>query len=123
MQNEAPSQKGDLRQRCVRFSIWAIRFVETLSQSAADQVLAKQFLRSATSIGANVFEAFGSGSKRDFAHFFSVALKSAKETGYWLLLFRATAKGDQQLVSEMLVECSELSRMIAASILTAKGER
>lgn len=123
MQSEAQNQKGDLRERCVRFSVLAIQFVETLPQKLADQVLAKQFLRASTSIGANIVEAFGSGSKRDFAHFFSITLKSAKETLYGLSLFRVTGKGDQELVAEMLRECNELTRMIAASILTVKGKR
>lgn len=123
MQNEVQNQKGDLRQRCLMFSVLVVRFVETLSSRETDRVLAKQLLRAATSIGANVAEAFGSGSKRDFVNFFSIALKSSKETAYWLLLFQSTKKGDQDILRQLLTECSELSRMIAASILTAKGRR
>ena len=57
-------------------------------------VLSKQLLRSATSIGANVFEATAAITKRDFAHKMSIASKEARETYYWLKLLK-----DSKLVS------------------------
>lgn len=124
MQNETNnSKRTDRRERCLEFSVLAIRFVETLPHSPINQVLGKQFLRAATSMGANVSEAFGAGSKRDFANFFAMGLKSAKETRYWLLLFRRTGRGDQDLLELLFNECEEISRMIAASILTVRGQR
>ena len=51
-------------------------------------VLSKQLLRSATSIGANVFEATAAITKRDFAHKMSIASKEARETYYWLKLLK-----------------------------------
>ena len=52
--------------------------------------LMKQLLRSGTSIGANVEEAQGSESKRDFVHKYSIAVKEARETHYWLRLLAST---------------------------------
>ena len=86
-------------------------------------VLAKQLLRAATSIGANVVEATGAGSKKDFINFFTIALKSARETQYWLYLFRESGKGDQNAVRELLDEAGQLTKMLSSSILTAKGHR
>ena len=51
-------------------------------------VISKQLLRSATSIGANVFEASAAISKKDFAHKMSIASKEARETYYWLKLLK-----------------------------------
>ena len=51
-------------------------------------VLSKQFLRSGTSIGANIHEAVASVSKRDFIHKLGIALKEARETSYWLNLLK-----------------------------------
>ncbi|MEN8224508.1 MAG: four helix bundle protein [Bacteroidota bacterium] len=53
-----------------------------------EYILSKQLLRSATSIGANVFEAGAAISKRDFAHKMSIASKEARETYYWLKLLK-----------------------------------
>ena len=49
-------------------------------------VISKQLLRSATSIGANVEEAIGAQSRKDFIHKLSIAAKEARETRYWLKL-------------------------------------
>ena len=59
--------------------------------SKNEYVLSKQFLRSATSIGANVEEAQAGISKKDFIAKMSIASKEARETKYWILLI---AKGD-----------------------------
>lgn len=49
-------------------------------------ILSKQFLRSSTSIGANIHEAISAESTKDFIHKISIALKEAHETKYWLIL-------------------------------------
>jgi four helix bundle protein len=56
------------------------------SGDRAGWVLAKQFLRSATSIGANLEEARAAESRADFIHKYRIALKEARESAYWLLL-------------------------------------
>jgi len=89
----------------------------------SSQVITKQLLRSGTSIGANIVEAKGSGSKRDFASYFTHALKSANETLYWLGLLR-DAKGIQSPELEgLLRETKELANILGSSILTTKGKR
>lgn len=94
MQNQDDNQR-DLKKRCFNFSVEIINFLETLSKNNIDQTLLKQLLRSATSIGANIVEAHGSASKKDFQNYFSIALKSAKETHYWLYLLKETNRGNQ----------------------------
>ncbi len=124
MQNRTQNQKpGDLQERCLQFSVDLINFLEDLPKNMVTHILMSQIVRAATSIGANVHEAFGSGTKRDFVNFFAIALKSGKETIYWLKLFERTNRGDAQKAQLLIAECQELCRMIAASILTAKGKR
>jgi len=48
--------------------------------------LSKQLLKSGTSIGANVEEAIGAQSKKDFINKLSIAYKEARETSYWIRL-------------------------------------
>lgn len=67
------------------FSLKVIRLYHELIDQK-EYVLSKQLLRSATSIGANVFEASAAITKRDFAHKMSIASKEARETYYWLKL-------------------------------------
>ncbi|MBL7209654.1 MAG: four helix bundle protein, partial [Dehalococcoidia bacterium] len=72
-------------------------------------------LRSATSIGANVVEAQGAGSRKDYTNFFTHALKSANETKFWLGLLRDSGKAER--------EVTELVNILATSILTLKGKK
>ena len=67
------------------FSLEVIKYVEAL-EDGRRYVIANQLLRSATSIGANVWEAQNSESKADFVHKFKIAAKEAAETEYWLIL-------------------------------------
>ena len=67
------------------FSLMVITFCERL-ESEKKYVIARQLLKSGTSIGANAMEAQNSESKADFIHKFKIAAKEAEETQYWLLL-------------------------------------
>ena len=70
-----------------QFSLKIIQLYHELIKQQ-EYVLSKQLLRSATSIGANVFEASAAISKREFAHKMSIASKEARETYYWLKLLK-----------------------------------
>jgi four helix bundle protein len=67
------------------FSLKIIEFVEELEMKGK-QTVAKQLLRSGTSIGANISEAQGAESKQDFIHKLKISFKEINETGYWLKL-------------------------------------
>ena len=54
----------------------------------------KQLLRSATSIGANIHEAYSAASKADFINKMQIALKEASETDYWLIVLERTGYYD-----------------------------
>ena len=71
--------------KTIEFSLAIINYCEVLEQKKKF-VIAKQLLRSATSIGANVFEAQNAESKADFIHKMKIAAKEASETLYWLIL-------------------------------------
>lgn len=71
--------------KSIEFSLAIIKYVELL-ESYKKFVIAKQLLRSATSIGSNVHEAQNAESKSDFIHKFKIAAKEVEETKYWLTL-------------------------------------
>jgi four helix bundle protein len=72
------------------FASRIIKVYKFLSEEKRELVLSKQLLRSGTSIGANVEEAIAASSKADFANKLNIAAKEARETSYWLRLFKTT---------------------------------
>jgi len=69
----------------LEFAIEVVKYCEVL-ESNKKYVIARQLLRSGTSIGASVREAQNAESKPDFIHKFKIAAKEAEETEYWLLI-------------------------------------
>jgi len=123
MQNQNSKSKTDLKRRAYQYSIGVIEFLDTLPKDSSSQVIAKQLLRSATSMGANVVEAKGASSKRDFTNFFSHSLKSANESLYWLGLLRDAKKINNPQLEYLSNETKELANMLGSSILTLKGKK
>lgn len=72
------------------FAIRIIRLYQFLADNKKEYVIAKQVLRSGTSIGANVSESVFAQSRMDFVNKMSIALKEANETKYWLDLLVET---------------------------------
>jgi four helix bundle protein len=121
MQNYNEKLKIDIKKRAYIFSLEILYFLRELNKKDwIIEIMAKQLLRSATSIGANIIEAQAAGSRKEFINFLTIALKSANETKYWLGLFRDSQKLN---VDKLLKETDELSRILAAIIMKTKGER
>ena len=122
MQNEKEKFKENFIKRLVQFSVNIIRFSEKLKINRIFWPIADQLLRSATSIGANVVEAKSSSSKKDYIHFFEIALKSANETKYWLIVIQESAPEFKEASVNLYQEADEISKIIGSSILTLKGK-
>jgi len=121
MQSQNSKFKIKLKDRAYQYSIKIIEFLDALPKDTSSQVIAKQLLRSATSIGANIIEAQASSSKRDFTNFFNHSLKSANESLYWLGLLRDAKKINDAQLEYLLNEAKELANILGSSILTLKG--
>jgi len=78
-------RKNIIQEKTFNFSLKSIELYKVLA-SKNEYVLSKQFLRSATSIGANVEESAAAQSKKDFISKMAIASKEARETKYWLRL-------------------------------------
>ena len=115
--------RKELRYRVYQFSIDLIKFVAQFPNKKIFWIVSDQLLRSGTSIGANIVEAKSASSKRDFIKFYEIALKSANETKYWLGLLRDATKLDKTKIAKLLKEASEISNIIASSLLTMKGKK
>lgn len=121
--NQNKDYKKEFASRLIKFSLDSISLCSSVQKHPGLRFLSDQLSRSATSIGANVIEARGSGSKRDFVRFFQIALKSANETKYWLVLIDKSCPEYSKRAERLLDECSQIAKIIASSILTMKGKK
>jgi four helix bundle protein len=122
MENENSKHKIELKDRTYQYSIKMIEFLDNLPKDNSAQIISKQLLRSATSIGANIVEAQASSSKKDFTKYFDYSLKSANESVYWLNLLKDAKKINNNQIEYLLNEAKELAKVLGSSILTLKGK-
>lgn len=101
------------------FATQIVLFYEEFSKSKKDTTIAKQLLRSATSIGANINEAVYGNSKADFISKLHISLKETGESIYWLKLLKNTKLVNCDFDS-LLSLAEEIKRMLIASLNTAK---
>ncbi len=124
-ESEAEYQKPkprNIRERTFEYALMAIRLFQTLQErkEQAGWIIGKQYLRAATSIGANVEEAQSGESRLDFIHKYSIAQKEAKESLYWLRLLVASGILKEEKLSSLVHETEELISVITAIIVSAK---
>lgn len=108
-----------LLNKSLDFATKIVLFYEDYSKKRKDTTIAKQLLRSATSIGANLNEAVYGNSKADFISKLHISLKETGESIYWLTLLKRTKLIDYDF-DELLSLAEEIKRMLIASINTAK---
>ena len=79
-----------LLDKSLDFATQVVLFYEEFSKTKKDTTIAKQLLRSATSVGANINEAVYGNSKADFISKLHISLKETGESIYWLTLLKRT---------------------------------
>lgn len=111
-------KKNIIQEKSFEFALEIIYLHKQL-KSQNEYVISNQLLRSGTSIGANVEEAIGAQSKKDFVNKMSVAYKEARETFYWLRLLKESrlADGDFNIYLE---KAEELNKIISSILKTSK---
>jgi len=109
--------KNAVRDKSFEFAIAIIEFCELL-ESKKKHIIARQLLKSGTSIGANIREAHSSESKADFVHKLKIAAKEAEETEYWLLLCQNSKNYpfDESLIPTL----TEIQRLLSSIIFKSK---
>ena len=90
-------------------------------KTGSGRILGKQYLRSATSIGANIEEAQSGESKADFIHKFSIAQKEAKESLYWLKLLEKSSIVPKNRIMFLIQEIDEIIAIITSIIKNTKN--
>lgn len=111
-----------IREKSLDFAVRIVHLARYIADRRQDGVLSRQLLKSGTSIGANVREAIGAQSRRDFVARMHIALKEAYETEYWLeLLYRTEYLTDAEYRS-IFDDCRELTNILACIVKTAKAQ-
>ena len=106
-----------VKEKSLQLSFEAINIYKMLVDKK-EFILSKQFLRAATSIGANIHEADAGYSKKDFTAKMSIAAKEARETNYWVILIKHASiiKYDWIKFDNIL---EELTKLLTAIVKTS----
>ncbi|MFN0109432.1 MAG: four helix bundle protein [Blastocatellia bacterium] len=110
----------DLRVRTKAFALRVVRLFSSLPKTTEAQVMGKQVLRSATSVGAHYREACRARSTAEFISKIEVGLQELEETVYWLELLTESGIVKEELLLPLIQEADELIAILVASVKKAK---
>ncbi|TYP95890.1 four helix bundle protein [Sphingobacterium allocomposti] len=111
----------DIKHRAYDFAKQTVLFVGKQEYKHIYHSLIDQLLRSSASVGANLVEGYAGSSKNDFIKFYTIALKSANESKFWLCLLRDTIwKEHEGTLNRLLNEANEISKILASIIIKTK---
>jgi|TARA_R110000737_G_scaffold353499_1_gene406226 four helix bundle protein len=108
-----------LRTKSYRFALDSVFLFKQLTEEK-EFILSKQYVRSATSVGANIREGGNAQSPRDFISKMSISLKECGESQYWLDLLKDAAYINSNQHEKMYNQAEEIHRMLSSSIMTVK---
>jgi four helix bundle protein len=109
-----------LKEKSFLFGTQILELTRRLKESKTEYILCRQLLRSGTAIGAMVREAEFAQSKADFINKFSIALKEANETDYWINMILADQPYLEIRFHDTMRLLTEILKMLVSSIKTAK---
>ena len=112
-----------LTEKTQTFAIKVLQLCEHIQRDSIKVIVARQLGRSATSIGANTYEAKYAASTDDFVNKYRIALKECHETEYWLQLGLRAEYFAEEEVTPLLHECGVIRKMIIKSINTANKSK
>ena len=113
-------QKNITLQKSFDFAIRIVYLSRFIEKEHREFSVSKQIIRSGTSVGANLREAYNAESDKDFVHKCSIAQKECDETAYWLELLVETKLIDEPSFRSIYTDCQALLKIIKSIILTKK---
>lgn len=96
------------------FAVRIVKVYQFLCEEKKEFVLSKQLLRSGTSIGANIEEAIGGQSEKDFFAKLTISYKEARETHYWIRILKDTNYLSNEQAESLLKDADELLKIIGS---------
>ncbi|HEY4688507.1 MAG TPA: four helix bundle protein [Anaerolineae bacterium] len=115
--------REEMKARTKKFALRTIHLVGELPSSTTANVLGKQLLRAATSVGANYRAACRAKSRADFIAKLGIVEEEADECGYWFDLIVEAGLMKREHVADLMCEADEITAITVASIKTARSNR
>ena len=112
-----------LRNKSYNFALRIVKTYQFICSEKKEYILSKQLLRSGTSIGANIEEAIGGQSDKDFLSKLTIAYKEARESHYWIRLLKDSAYLTEKQADSLLKDNQELLKIIGAIQKTMKNRK
>ena len=112
-----------VQEKSYAFALRIIKLYKYLKNNKNEYDLSRQILRSGTSIGANIEEAIGAQSKKDFISKISIAYKETRETHYWIRLLRDSHFIESKQADSLLEDCVVLQKIIGTIQRTVKQKK
>ena len=115
-------QNNVVQTKSYAFAVRIVKLYQYLVKEKQEYVLSKQLVKSGTSIGANVEEAIGGQSQKDFQAKLSISYKEERETHYWLRLMQDSGYLSPTQSKSLLEDCSELLKILGSIQRTMKNQ-
>lgn len=112
-----------LKKRTFDFALNALKTIDVLKKTTANEVMGRQLIRSSTSVGANYRAACKAKSTADFINKLKIVEEESDESVYWLELIKSHNKINDSNYETLLKESKELERIFSASAITAKNNK
>ena len=106
-----------------QFALRIMKLYAHLKRSKVERDLILQLLRSGTSIGANVEEAIGGSSGKDFIHKLEIAYRETRESKYWLKLFMEGNWSENKIAISFIKDCEEIIKILTAILNSSKSKK
>jgi four helix bundle protein len=113
-------EQNVIKEKSYSFALQIVQLFKYLTEEKKEYVLAKQILRCGTSIGANIEEAIGSQSRKEFYSKITIAYKEARETSYWLRILKDSHYIDENQYEILFTQVNEILKIIGAIQKTLK---
>jgi len=110
-----------IKDKSYDFAIRTVKLFKYLNKNHNEYIISKQILRCGTSVGANIEEALGGTSRKDFTNKLSIAYKEARETHYWLRILHDTDFIPDKLFLSVEKDCLEICKILFSIIRTSKN--
>src|SRR5579862_5355476 len=119
MRSHMAGERRDIQERTMEYALRSIKVFShlQLADNRAGWIIGNQFLRAASSVGANMAEAQAAESRPDFIHKCSIAQKEARESKYWLTLLQKSRIVTAEKLGPLVQETNEIVAIITKIIV------
>ena len=109
-----------IAEKSYQFALRITKLYIYLREKKKEYHLSSQILASGTSIGANIEEAIGGSSRKDFKAKMNISYREARETKFWLRILRDTGLLEENLAKSLIADCEEILKILTAIINSLK---